>query len=74
MKGTIMNKQVQCMLMYVQERLADVWKENVLEDLKAGALEFKMVEKSLEEIKKELGGEDEEAKNIAKLKEIEQGQ
>lgn len=75
MKGTIVKEQVQWMLMYVQERSADVWKKNVLEDLKAGVLEFKMVEKFLEEIKKELGGgEDEKAKNIAKLNEIEQVQ
>lgn len=75
MKGTIVKEQVQWMLMYVQERSADVWKKNVLEDLKAGVLEFKIVEKFLEKIKKELGGgEDEKAKNIAKLNEIEQVQ
>ena len=52
-----------------------MWKKNVLEDLKAGVLEFKIVEKFLEKIKKELGGgEDEKAKNIAKLNEIEQVQ
>jgi len=45
-----------------------------LEDLKAEVLEFKMVEKFLEEIKKELGEEDEEAKNVAELKKVEQGQ
>lgn len=75
MKGTIVKEQVQWMLMYVQEISADVWKKNVLEDLKAGVLEFKIVEKFLEKIKKELGGgEDEKAKNIAKLNEIEQVQ
>ena len=39
------------MLMYVQEELADVWKENI-EDLKAGILEFEMVEEFFKKIKK----------------------
>ena len=43
------------MLSYVQGESADVWKKNVLEELKAEELEFKTVEKFLAEIKKEFG-------------------
>jgi len=39
----------------VQERSADVWKENILEDLKTGEVEFGLVEKFLLELKKEFG-------------------
>jgi len=40
--------------------------------LEAEILEFETVEKVLEEIKKEFGGEDKESKKVAELKELEQ--
>ena len=33
MKEVVVEKQIQWMLLYVQGRSADIWKENVLEDL-----------------------------------------
>jgi len=36
--------------------LADIWKENVLEDLEAEEVEYKSAEDFLAEIKKEFGG------------------
>jgi len=48
----------------MQEGLANIWKENVLEDLEAG--EF------LVEIKKEFGGGDKESVKVAELKKIKQ--
>jgi len=50
-----------------------VWKENILEELEAGELEFKTVGKFLAEIKKEFGGEEEESVKAAELRKIEQG-
>jgi len=38
-----------------------MWKENVLEELKAGELEFEIVGEFLAEIKKEFGGEEKES-------------
>ena len=35
------------MFSYVQEELADIWKENILEDLKVGELEYMIVEEFL---------------------------
>ena len=55
MREAPLEKQVQWVLSYVQGGSADMWKENVLEKLEAGELEFKTVEKFLAEIKKEFG-------------------
>ena len=57
----------------MQGELADVWKENVLEDLKEEALEYESVGKFLAAIKKEFGGEEEESVKVAELKKLEQG-
>ena len=40
--------------------MVDVWKENVLEELEAGELEFEMMGEFLAEIKREFGGEKKE--------------
>jgi len=51
----------------------DIWKENVLEDLEEGILEYESVGKFLAAIKKEFGGEEEESVKVAELKKLEQG-
>jgi len=50
-----------------------MWKENVLEELEAGELEFEIVGKFLVEIKKEFGGREEELIKVAELRKLEQG-
>ena len=59
------------MLSYIQEGLADVWKENVLEELEEGELEYKSVGEFLAAIKKKFGGGEEESVEVAKLKRLE---
>ena len=49
----------------------DVWKENILEDLKAGILEYEMVGEFLTDIRKEFGEEDEKVTKIAELRRLE---
>ena len=66
-------EQIQWILLYVQGGSADIWKENVMEELEAGEIEFKSVGEFLVEIKKEFGGEDEESVKVAELKKIKQG-
>jgi len=61
------------MLSYVQGGSADVWKENVLEELEAGKLEFKNIGEFLVEIKKEFGEGEEEPVKVAELRKLEQG-
>jgi len=60
-------------LFYVQGRLADVWKENVLEEVEVEELEFEIVVEFLAEIKKEFGGGEEESVKVAELRKLEQG-
>ena len=60
------------MLLHVQGGLANIWKENVLEDLEEGVIEYESVGKFLIVLKKEFGGGDEEAVKVAELKKLEQ--
>ena len=56
----------------MQRGLVDVWKENMLEDLKASLLEYKTTREFLVDIRKEFGGGNEELVKVAELKKIEQ--
>ena len=73
MKEVLLDKQVQWVLFYMQGGSADVWKENMLEELKVGELEFETVGEFLAEIKKEFGGGKKESVKAAKLRKLEQG-
>jgi len=57
----------------VQGGLADIWKENVLEELEEGVVEYKSIGELLMALKKEFGGGVEEAVKVAELKKLEQG-
>ena len=74
MRGVPVEEQIQWMLSYMQKETADIWKENMLEKLKAGKLEFETVGEFLAEIKREFGGEKEESVKVAELKKLEQGE
>jgi len=51
----------------------DVWKENILEDLKAGEVKYKSAGEVLAELKKEFGRGEEESVKAAELRKLEQG-
>ena len=72
MREVMIEEQIQWILSYVQGRLANVWKKNILEDLGGGLLEYKTAEEFLVDIKKEFGGRDEEIVKVTELKRIEQ--
>jgi len=57
----------------VQGESVDIWKENVLEDLESGNLEYETREEFLAEFKKKFGEGYEEAIKMVELKKIEQG-
>jgi len=59
---------------YVQGGLVNIWKENIMEELETGEIEFESVGEFLAEIKKEFGGGDKELVKVAKLKKIKQGE
>jgi len=52
---------------------ADIWKENVLEDLERRLLEYETVGEFLMNIKREFRGGDEESVKVAELRRLEQG-
>jgi len=43
MRKVAVEEQIQWVLLYMQGGLADIWKENVLEDLEEGELEYKSI-------------------------------
>ena len=71
LRGAIVEEQIQWVLSYVQRELVNMWKENILEDLKMKEVEFELVEEFLLEFKKEFGGRDEELAKVAELKLLE---
>ena len=50
-----------------------MWKENVMEEMEAGEVEYELVEEFLVYLKKEFGGEEEETVKVAELRRVEQG-
>ena len=61
------------MLTYVQGESADVWKENIMEELEAGEVEYESVEEFFTILKKKFGGGEEESVKAAELRKLEQG-
>jgi len=57
----------------VQGGAADIWKENVIEELEAGEMKYETTEELLTVLKKEFGGGEEEAVKAAELRKLEQG-
>ena len=72
LRESSVEEQIQWVLFYVQGRSADIWKENIMEELEAGEVEYESAEEFLVEIKKEFGGGDKESVKVAELKRIEQ--
>ena len=59
--------------MYVQGGTADVWKENVIEELEAGETEYETAEEFLMSLKKEFGRGEEESVKVVELRKLKQG-
>ena len=73
MRGNTVEEQVQWVLSYVQGESADIWKENMMEELELGEVEYENMEELLTNIKKEFGGGEEESIKAAELRKMEQG-
>jgi len=58
-------------LSYIQERSANVWKKNILENLESGNLEYKTAEKFLANLKKKFGEGDKKAVKVVELRKLE---
>ena len=73
MKEATVEEWVQWVLLYVQGRSAEIWKENVMEELETGEMEYEMVEELLTALKKKFGGGEKELVKAAELRKLEQG-
>ena len=73
MREATVEEQVFWVLSHVQEGSADVWKENVLEELESGEREYETAEEFLTSLKKEFGGGEEESVTAVELRKLEQG-
>ena len=72
MGGATVVEQVYWILSHVQRGSADIWKENVMEELEAREVEYEIAEELLTSLKKEFGGREEEAVKAAELRKLEQ--
>ena len=73
MREAIVEEQVFWILSHIQRGLVDIWKENMMEELEAGEIEYETVEKFLISVKKEFSGGEEEVVKAAELRKLEQG-
>jgi len=73
MREATVEEQVFWVLSHVQGGSADVWKENVLEELKSGEMEYETAEEFLMTLKRKFGGGEEELVKAAELRKLEQG-
>jgi len=73
LRRTSVEEQGQWVLSYVQGGSADIWKENVMEELEAGKVKYESVEEFLTSLRKEFRGGEEESVKAAELRKLEQG-
>ena len=72
LRGTMVEEQVQWVLLYVQGGLADVWKENVIEELESGEIEYETTEEFFTSLRKKFGRGEKESVKAAELRRMEQ--
>ena len=72
LKGATVEEQVQWVLSYIQGGTADVWKENMMEELEVEEVEFESVEEFLTYLKKEFGRGEKESVKAVELRKLEQ--
>jgi len=73
MKGSKEEEKILWVLMYVQGGVAEVWKENMLEERRQGVSGVETVEELFTKMREEFGEFDEESRKIDKLRLLEQG-
>jgi len=73
MKRTGEEQKILWVLTYVQGGVAEVWKENVLEERRQGISVVEMVEELFTKMREEFREFDEESRKVNKLRMLEQG-
>ena len=65
-----MKEQVQWILLYIQEELVDIWKENIIEDLEDRSLEYVIIGEFFINLKKEFSSRNDKSVKMIDLKKI----
>ena len=73
MREAMVEEQMFWILSHVQGGSADIWKENVMEELEVGEMEYETAEEFLTVLKKEFSGGEEELVKVAELRKMKQG-
>ena len=73
MREHTVEEQVLWVLLYMQGGSVNIWKENIMEELESGEVEYESIEEFLTSLKKEFGGEEEESIKAVELRQVEQG-
>jgi len=73
LREAMVEEQVQWVLSYGQGGSADMWKENIMEELEVGEVEYESAEEFLTSLRKEFGGGEEESVKVGELRKLEQG-
>jgi len=73
LREATVKEQVQWVLSYVQGGSADIWKENVMEELESEEVEYESAEEFLTSLRKEFREEEEESVKAVELRKLEQG-
>ena len=73
MKGVGEEEKILWVLTYVQGEVAEVWKENVLEERRQRMSAVEMVEELFTKMREEFGEFDEESRKVDELRMLEQG-
>ena len=73
MREVTVEEQLFWILSYVQGESADIWKENIMEELEVGKMEYEMAEEFLTVLKKKFSGGEEKAVKAEELRKLEQG-
>ena len=73
LRENMIEEQVQWVLTYVQEGSVDVWKENIMDEIESGEVEYELVEEFLICLKKEFSRGEEKLVKVVELRKLEQG-
>ena len=71
MRNNLVEEQVQWVLLYIQGRSANIWKENVIENLVSRNLSYAIVGEFLLDLKQEFDKRDNRTMKVAELKKVE---
>ena len=66
--------KISWVLSYVQGRVAEIWKDNILDEITKGTLLVNTMEELFTKIRQEFGEFDEESRKVDKLRVLEQGE